>query len=545
MHHRRGVQGEQPSGTTVESGPVPPALESRCYDAIIIGSGFGGSMVADALVRAGLDVLMLERGDWVPRGPRNWDEDGTLDLTRFATSETPYRAISGGNGKFVGPYGCVGGPSVFYGGVSMRFREADFEANGHLGDPGAGWPYRYADLEPYYARAEQMLDVAGEAGADPTEPCRSGPYPQPPPALSDTSRMVEGAARELGFHPFPLPLAINYGSRGDRSSCVGCTTCDTFACAIGAKNDLATCVLPDLMQRGLHLEHNTVVTRLVHDNGRVQEVETCEKSTGRRRRFRASTFVLAAGALGSPHVLLASELERLNPAGHLVGRHLMRHCSAIVFGVFARQPNPRRQFHKQLGIHDLYFGHPSVTSPPGKLGSIQQLQTPPVGLIRAKLPGPIGKRIRPAVDHLTGLLAMAEDAPRVGNGVGVDWSTRDRFGIPQLTIEHRYTARDRAARRALVERSKRILRRAGALFCLVHEIKTFSHALGTARFGADPATSVLDPLCRFRGVANLYVVDAAFMPTSAAVNPSLTISANALRVGEAIARQGPEGSSWT
>ena len=508
------------------------------FDAIVIGSGFGGSMVARSLVDAGLEVLMLERGDWVERGPQNWETDGTLDLTPLVSSEPPYRVIAGGNREFVGPYSCVGGPGVFYGGVSLRLREADFDADADFTcDSGAAWPYRYPDLERFYTNAEQILDVAGETGDDPTEPFRSAPYPQPAAELSDTSRMIAAAARSRGLHPFRLPLAVNYRQTKDRSPCEACMTCDTFACAISAKNDLATCVLPELMHRGLQLQHNTVATRLVHENGRIVGVDCVEKSTGSRRRYHAREYFLSAGALGSPHLLLASELDRLNPAGDLVGRNLMRHCSAIAFGVFPRRPNKRQQFHKQLGIHDFYFGHPSISEPRRRLGGLQQLQTPPVGLIREALPSPLGRLISPAIDHVTGLLAMAEDQPEATNRVTVDWDHRDPFGLPRLTISHHYTRRDEAARAALVKKAKKILRRAGARFVYVHKIKTFSHALGTVRFGADASTSVLDEWCRFRGLENLYVVDSSFMPTSGGVNPSLTISANALRVGEHVARR--------
>jgi choline dehydrogenase-like flavoprotein len=513
------------------------ARRAGSFDAIVIGSGFGGSMIARSFVDAGLDVLMLERGDWVVRGPHNWHPDGTLDLTPYATSEPPYRVLAGGNSDSLVACSCIGGPSVFFGGVSLRFREGDFEQHAEIADgSGASWPYRYDDLEPHYTTVEAILDVSGDVASDPTEPFHSAPYPQPPDGLSDTSRMMEAAANELGLRPFRLPLAVNYrnGSGTGRSGCARCTTCDTFACAVGAKNDLATCVLSDLVGRGMRLEPNTVVTRLLHHKGAITGVECHHKQTGRVWYPRASTYVLSAGALGSPHVLLASGLDRVNPAGHMVGRHLMRHCNAIAFGIFPRRPNRRKQFHKQIGIHDFYFGHPSIDEPFGKLGSIQQLQTPPIALVRSALPRPLGPFVGPAIEHVTGLLVMAEDQPRLANGVAVDWSDRDRFGLPRLTIEHRYTARDRAACRALVRQAKKVLWRAGAPVTYVHRIKSFSHSVGTARFGADPATSVLDPFCGFRGIDNLYVVDASFMPTAAGVNPSLTISANALRVGEKI-----------
>jgi len=503
------------------------------YDAIIIGSGFGGAMTAHALVNAGKKVLMLERGDWVPRGPQNWAAEASVDLTPFYSMESPYRILAGGNKDTMGAYSCVGGPSVFYGGVSLRFREADFEMDAEIvGDSNACWPYQYAELESYYARAEKILHVAGDAQADPTEPFRSSPYPQRLNSLSHTSQMIGNAATALGCRPFRLPLAINYAVNHGRKPCVACTTCDTFACAVQAKNDLATCVLPPLIARGLELKTNTVVTRLVHEAGRLTTVECFDKAANQRKNYQAKVFVLAAGALGSPHLLLASDLQNLHPGGRTVGRYLMRHCNAIVFGFFPRRPNPAKQFHKQLGIHDFYFGHPSIKHPSGKLGSMQQLQTPPVGLVQAHLPKPLGQWLSPAVEHLTGLLVMAEDQPQYRNHVAVDWNQPDRFGLPQLTVTHHYTARDIAACNALIKKARQILRKAGAVFCYVHQIKTFSHAVGTVRMGKDPDISALDEYCQFRGVKNLYVVDGSFMPTSAGLNPSLTISANALRVGE-------------
>jgi len=493
-------------------------------------------MTAHTLVNAGKKVLMLERGDWVPRGPQNWAANASVDLTPFYSMESPYRILAGGNKDTMGAYSCVGGPSVFYGGVSLRFREADFQIDAEIaGGSNARWPYQYADLESYYARAEKILNVAGAAQTDPTEPFRSSPYPQQLNALSHTSQMIGNAAAALGWRPFRLPLAINYSLNYERSPCVACTTCDTFACAVQAKNDLATCVLPPLIASGLELKTNTVVTRLVHEAGQLTMVECFDKAASQKINYQAKVFVLAAGALGSPHLLLASDLQNLNPGGHTVGRYLMRHCNAIVFGFFPRRPNPAKQFHKQLGIHDFYFGHPSIKKPSGKLGSMQQLQTPPVGLVQAHLPKPLGQWLSPAVEHLTGLLVMAEDQPEYDNHVSIDRGRTDRFGLPQLTVTHHYTRRDVAACNALIKKARQILRKAGAIFFYTHQIKTFSHAVGTVRMGKDPNTSALDEFCQFRGVKNLYVVDGSFMPTSAGLNPSLTISANALRVGEHIA----------
>jgi choline dehydrogenase-like flavoprotein len=509
---------------------------SERYDAIVIGSGFGGAMAAHVLVRAGWSVLMVERGDWVTRGPHNWASDGVGQMTTHYSNESPYRVMTETGETRAGAFHCVGGQSVFYGGVAFRFRAEDFEHDPEIaGASGARWPWTYDELEPHYSEAERILGVAGDTGVDPTEPSRSHTYSEVPAGLAPVSRRIQGAARELGYRPFRLPLAINRRVHPNRGACIGCGTCDGFACAVGAKNDLATAVLAPLVQRGLHLRTNAVATRLHADHGRVTGVQVTDRNTGDVTVYRADTVVLAAGALATPQLLLASALQRLNPGGHVVGRYLMRHYNKIVFGIFPQPPNPGGGFHKQLAIHDFYFGDTALRYPRGKLGGIQQLATPPVGLVRSQLPPFIGSVCARWVDHLTGLLTIAEDQPQYENRVLLDGVGTDRVGLPTLRITHRYSARDRAAGRALVERASGILRRAGAWALYRHRIDTFSHAVGTVRMGADPRTSALDPECRFRGLENLYVVDGSVMPTSAAVNPSLTIAATSLRAAHHLA----------
>jgi len=494
-------------------------------------------MVAHKLIAAGLNVLMIERGAWVPRGPHNWEMSGMVERSSSYAMDSPYRVLAGGDRRIIGMKACVGGQSVFYAAVSFRFREDDFNVHPEIvTDSNARWPYTYADLEPYYSEAEKILHIAGEAGSDPTEPWRSAPFPQKSKELSPTSRLIAEAATTLGMHPFPLPLAINYGATAVRKSCVGCATCNSFACAIEAKNDLATCVLPNLMQKGLHLKENMVVTKLISARGAIAGVECFDKVAQEIVRLMSKVVVLSAGALGSPHLLLASGLCTDNPGGHLVGRYLMRHCNGVVFGFVPHLTNGSEHFHKELGIHDFYFGHPTIQHPHGKLGNIQQEQTPSGNVIKAIIPKALQIPLLPIAKHLLGLLVIAEDQPQYNNHVTVDGKVSDKYGLPQLQISHRHTARDFAARAALARKAKQILRMAGAKLQYTLGIKTFTHAVGTVRMGNDQKTSALDPFCEFRGVKNLYVADGSFMPTSSAVNPSLTIAANALRVGEYIAQ---------
>jgi choline dehydrogenase-like flavoprotein len=511
------------------------------WDAIVVGSGFGGAMAAHALVNAGLRVLMVERGGWVARGPENWGKHGAGLVTPSYTMESPYEVTTGRRRYRVGSWHCVGGQSVFYGGASYRFRESDFEADPEIvGNSGAEWPFRYDDIEPFYSWAEELLGVAGDTSGDGdrTAPHRGMPYPQHPASLSGPAQAIADAARRLGLAPSRIPLAIAYEASENRRSCMRCGSCDGYACAAEAKNDLATAILPQLMRRGMTLRTNVVCVRVVRVGSRVTAVECVDRVTGERTRFSARAIVLAAGALATPHLLLASNLAAANPASDVVGRYLTRHRNAVAFGVFGRRPNPERVFDKQVAIMDFYLGDPRAAGPPGRLGSIQQL-TPPLGLVRAYLPRALRVPAAVLVSHSSGLLVIAEDQPRRENGVAIDWSVRDRFGMPTLRIRHAFSARDDAAAAVLIDHARRVLREAGARFTWVYPIGTFSHALGTVRMGPDAATAPLDADGRFRGLDNLYVTDGSALPRSAGVNPSLTIAANALRIGVRVAQSDP------
>jgi choline dehydrogenase-like flavoprotein len=504
------------------------------WDAVIIGSGFGGAMVAHRLVAAGARVLMIERGDWVTRGEAAWRPEASLELTESYAKDIPYRCEAGGHRPIIGSYACVGGPSVYYGCVAFRFRERDFAGDRDvIANSHAAWPFTYDELEPYYVEAEHLLGIAGDDSGDPTAPRRSSPYPFAPAPLAPITEHVAAHAQRLGLSPFHLPLAINHTPTATRRACIACRSCDTYACAIEAKNDVATMLIKPLLARGLTLSTRVVALRLEHAGDRVTRLHVFDRAANEPRAIEADRFVLAAGALGSPHLLLASHITA--PA---LGRYLVRHDNAMVFGFYANRPDPERRFHKQIAIHDYYFGDPSSDDVPDltKLGGIQQMMTPPQELVRAHLPLGTKTVLGALTEQLTGLLCIAEDQPRATNGVAVDWDVRDVYGLPQLVIEHAYSERDTRAKTALVRRARRLLEATGALFSHTHHVKTFSHALGTVRMGTDPVTSALDVDCRLRGMSNLWITDGSALPMSAGVNPSLTIAANALRVATTVAR---------
>jgi len=507
-------------------------MQNKVYDAIIVGSGFGGSMTAKKLTDAGWNVAIIERGDWVRRGPENWSVNGSLDLTKNYDKSLPYEVIKGGNKKQMGVYSAVGGPSVFYGGVSFRFRENDFNPPNEITkDSGAEWPINYDDLEKYYDEAEHILQIAGESNVDPTEPRRSMTFPQKPAPFAKISLRVKEAAQSLGLNPFHLPLAINYSDRS-RNTCELCTTCDTFACAVSAKNDLATMLLSQMQKGTMDLYHNTIASKINTTDKLVSGVSCINTSTGEKFEVKGKVCIVSAGALASPHLILNSGLDKLNPAGDCIGRYLMRHANAIVFGIFGSAPDKEVRYHKELAILDFYFGHDDIEYPKHKLGSLQQISTPPGGLVEQEAPKPLGKLAAKGVKLLTGLLAIAEDQPQYDNYINIDTNKKGKYDMAVPVVSHSYSQRDMDALKALTGQAKKIMKKTGAWINYVHHIRTFSHSAGTIRMGLNPKTSPLDKFCNFRGVDNLYVVDACFMPTSAAVNPSLTISANALRIGD-------------
>jgi len=348
-------------------------MQDKHYDAIVIGSGFGGAMTAKKLVDKGWNVAIIERGRAVKRGPENWGRNASVDLTSHYDKSQPYHVEKGGNKPKMGSYTAVGGPSIFYGGVSFRFREEDFSPPTEIvGDSKAAWPIRYEDLAPYYDEAEDILQISGEAGVDPTEP---------------------------------------------------------------TKNDIATMVIPQLVERSATVYPSTIVHHLEYIDGRIAAVHCTDLASNTKHQLSADVVVLAAGAMGSPHLLLSSKLEQYNPAGDAVGRYLMRHANAIIFGIFPTPPDKQGIFHKELAILDYYFGTTEGEWKGRKLGSLQSISTPPPGLVEMEAPRPLGKVAALGVKLLTGLLAIAEDQPQYANHITVD-HTR----TTTTRLQHRSTA---------------------------------------------------------------------------------------------------------
>ena len=495
-------------------------MKSERYDAIIIGSGFGGAASAYNLTRAGFKTLLLERGGWAKRDDGDWNEHKILIEKRYR-SEPPLSVQQYGRGPEDHHLNeIVGGMSVFYGGASLRLRENDF----------AQWPLSYEEFEPYYTKAEELLEVHGEARQDSREPPRSAPFPHPTIPLAPPAERIRDAALKVGYRPLTIPLALNF-SDGQRRQCIQCATCDGFPCQIEAKNDVTTNLLLLSQRQGLTLMAGIAVDRLVEKEGRIESVECIDRATNRSLSYTAAVVVLAAGAIHSPAILLRSNLQGLPQYG-LIGRFLMRHCNAVVSYLFPFRTNPERVFHKQLYFPDFYEDKREELGT--AVGIIQDIYTPGAEIVGHYSPSGLGKIAGALTGFMQNLLCIAEDDPQIENGVSLSGCV-DAYGIRTVSVQHRYSANDLERRDYLVGKARKVLKAAGGLIPYVYKIDTFSHAVGTLRMGADLSESVLDEEGKFRGVQNLYAVDGSVMPTSGGVNPSLTIVANSLRVSQNIA----------
>jgi choline dehydrogenase-like flavoprotein len=522
---------------------------SKHYDVIIIGSGAGGGTLAYRLAPSGKRILILERGDFVPREKANWDPALVNVAGKYQTKEHWY----GCDGKPLHPHTnyYVGGNTKFYGAALFRLRREDFGILQHQGGVSPSWPISYEDLDPYYSEAERLFEVHGERGEDPTEPHSTAAYPFPPISHEPRIQELNDDLRSLGLNPFHTPLGVRLDEANpEQSKCIRCSTCDGFPCLLHAKSDAHTmCIEPALRYPNVSLMRNALVRSLeTSASGREVTGLTVERN-GEIEKYSADIVVSACGAINSAALLLRSANDKhpngLANGSDVVGRHYMGHTNSVVMAI-SKCPNPT-VFQKTLSLNDFYFGTKEWPFPMGHISFVGKLDA---ATLRAGAPAIApGWTLEAMAQHSLDFWLTSEDLPDPENRVSLNrqgeivltYEPNNQEAHEQLkgqlehALNHIKCEKHKTCHQGLFARSLFLGQKI--------PLAGVAHQNGTIRFGHDPATSALDVNCKAHELDNLYVVDGSFFPSSGAVNPALTIIANALRVGDHLLGRLGVGSS--
>jgi len=501
------------------------------YDIIIIGTGAGGGTLLHKLKDSGKKILVLERGDYLPQEPQNWDTIEVFQKERYHTKEI--WKTNGNEELHPGTGYWVGGNTKVYGAALFRLRENDFNKTQHASGISPEWPIKYNDLESYYTEAEKLYNVHGKKSLDPTEAYRSEEYPYP--AVSHEPRIQElhDAFVKEGLHPFYIPLGVKLNeSDREKSLCIRCNTCDGFPCKIHAKSDAdINCVRPSLNESNITLLTNAKVIKL-NTNATGKEIISIDvELIDGVKQFNADIYVLSAGAINSSALLLKSA-NGLHPNGLAnksgqLGRNFMKHHNLAMLEV-STKPNPTI-FQKTLAINDFYWGDNEFKFP---MGHIQLMGKSNKDMLSQDAPFfTPGMVLEEIATHAVDWWMTGEDLPQADNRVQVindeihlDYIDNHTEGFDRLVnkLKHILTTIDSG--HSFIPHSLYLRKKI--------PLAGVAHQCGTAKMGIDPNTSVVDINCKTHEIDNLYIVDGSFFPSSGAVNPSLTIMANALRVGD-------------
>lgn len=498
------------------------------YDIIIIGTGAGGGTLAHKLAPSGKKILILERGDFLPREKENWDTRAVFLEGRYKSKEHWFD--KNGNIFHPGIHYWVGGNTKLYGAALLRMREKDFEALTHYDGISPAWPISYQDLAAYYTEAEKLYHVHGERGIDPTE-APADPFAYPPLPHEPRIQELHDDLQKLGLHPFPLPIGVQT-SNGSGSTAV-LDRFDGFPDPTESKSDSHIIgIKPALKYPNVRLATNCMVERLETDAGG-KEIKKVHVTKGEEQMvFSADIVVVACGAINSAALLLRST-SSAHPNGlangsDTVGRFYMAHNNSAMLAI-SKTPNLTK-FGKTLGINDYYFGSDDFPYP---MGHIQMLGKSDQYMFEEDAPFLTpGKTLAYLAQHSMDFWMTTEDLPNPNNRVLLD-----KNGVIHL----HYTENNLKPHQQLQKKLRYVLEHVGCDSHLIPNnlylgkkipLAGTAHQCGTIRFGNDPQTSALNAFCRSHEVQNLYVVDGSFFPSSSAVNPGLTIMAMALRVGD-------------
>jgi choline dehydrogenase-like flavoprotein len=506
------------------------------YDVIIIGTGAGGGTLARHLAPSGKRILLLERGDWLPREPQNWSTADVFIDGRYISPDTWYDD----KGKPFQPqvHYFVGGATKLYGAALYRLREKDFGELHHHDGISPAWPIGYTDMEPYYTQAEQLYQVRGTRGEDPTDPPASAPYPFPALPHEPRIQQLSDDLAAAGHHPFHAPCGVlREEATPPYSICVRCGNCDGFPCPLHAKADAEVLgVRPALEHPNVTLFTNAGAVRLNTNSQGTAVTGVVVRRDGSEETFAGDVVVVSCGAANSAKLLLASASDKhpngLANGSDQVGRNYMFHYSQAVLAL-SKEPNPT-VFQKTLGMNDFYFGSEDFEYP---LGNIQMVGKSQAEMYKGEKP--IETKLAPMfamrdiATHAVDFWLSTEDLPKPDNRV-----TLEKDGNVKLS----YTPSNQESGKRLYNKLKSMLGHLGmhpehliprnAYLKTTIPVAGVAHQAGTCRFGNDPATSVLDTNCKAHELDNLYVVDTSIFPSIGAVNPALTAMANALRVGD-------------
>jgi choline dehydrogenase-like flavoprotein len=510
------------------------------YDIIIIGTGAGGGTLARKLAPTGKKVLILERGNYVPREKDNWSTRAVNVEAKYNTREV-WRDR---NGNELHPHTnyYVGGNTKFYGAALFRLRKEDFGEIRHYGGLSPAWPITYDELEPYYNAAEHIYQVHGNRGEDPIEPWSNCPYSHPAVSHEPRIQQLNDDFARMGLRPFHTPLGVMLDEKNAHASkCIRCNTCDGFPCLLYAKSDAQVLgVDPALEYSNVSLLTDAYVERLETDVAGHEVKNVTVRKHGVAQQFSADVVVVSCGAINSAALLLRSANEK-HPKGlangsDVVGRHYMGHVNSVLMAI-SKCPNST-VFQKTLSVNDFYFGSPEWQYPMGHISFVGKLD----GItLSAGAPSIApGFTLDLMANHSLDFWLTSEDLPDPENRVTVN-----RQGEIVLS----YQPNNEEGHKRLIAKLKDLMKQQTA--CAVHghdchqglfgrnlyagqriPLAGVAHQNGTIRFGDDPKRSALDRNCKAHELDNLYVVDGSFFPSSGAVNPALTIMANALRVGD-------------